>query len=188
MIRTLLIAVCLCVAALAQTRGRPEDTTICSISAHPSKFHNKNVRIRAAALSGMEASILIDIKDGEWNKAWGRINLDFHSWGSDEPKRKFLQLFGEQISPPECNKDKEIMEGMVRVLDPSAPAPTPCFNIICVHCPRYSIVATFTGKLRYSEMERGHARFGHLGMFNLQLDVATVSNLEVTDSQVPSKR
>jgi hypothetical protein len=187
MIRISIIAMCVCIPALSQTRA-PVDTTVCSIAAHPSKFHNKNVRIRATALSGMETSILVDSKDGEWNRACGRINLDLHSAGSDESTSKFLRLFREQISPPECNRDKEIMQGMAHILDPSAPIPAPCFNFICVHCPRYNIVATFTGRLRYSEMEQGHARFGHMGMFNLQLDVATVSNLDVTDTQAPSKR
>jgi len=177
-----------CLPALAQKRG-PVDTSICSIAAHPSKFHSKIVRIRGTALSGMEASCLIDSKDGLRNKECGQINLDFHSAGNDESTSRFLQLFGEQISPPKCNKDEELKQGFAHALDPSVPAPTPCFAnlIFCVHCPRYSIVATFTGRLRYSAKEPGHARFGHLGMFTLQLDVASVSNLEVTDSQSASK-
>jgi len=69
-------------------------------------------------------------------------------------------------------------------MDPSAPAPPPCFNFICLpfSCPRYSIAATFTGKLRYSGRELGHSRFGHLRMFNLQLDVTSISDLDVTDT------
>jgi len=188
MVRTLIIAVCFCIPALGQTRGRPVDTSICSVAAHPSKFSHKNVRIRAMALSGMEASFLMDRKDGEWNKDCGQINLDFSSAGSDESTRRFLQLFAEQISQPKCNQDEELLQGMAHILDPNVPAPTPCFNFICFHCPRYNIVATFTGKLRYSATERGHARFGHLGMFDLQLDVVTVANLEVADTLAPSKR
>jgi len=184
--RPLIIVMFLCITSCAQSRALV-DTTVCSIAAHPSKFHNKNVRIRATASSGMEASILIDSTDGEWNKACGRINLDFHSARGDESTSRFLRLFGEQVSRPECDKDKAITQGMAHVLDPSTPVPAPCFSFLCIHCPRYRIVATFTGKLRYSERER-HARFGHLGMFNLQLDMATASNLEVTDAETTSKR
>jgi hypothetical protein len=189
MIRTLVTVMSLSLPCFGQTRAFI-NTSICAIAAHPSKFHNKNVRIRGTALSGMEASILIDSRDGEWQKQCGRINLDFHSTGTDESTERFLKLFDEQVSPPECNKDEEITKAMAHFLDPSAPPPTPCFpivSVVCIHCPRYSIVGTFTGKLRYSEMERGHARFGHLGMFNLQLDVASVSNLEISDNQSASK-
>lgn len=189
-IRTLVIVMSLCLPCFGQTRAFV-DTSICAIATHPSKFHNKNVRIRGTAVSGMEASFLIDSRDGEGLKECGQINLDFHSTGTDESTERFLKLFDEQVSPPECNKDEEIVKAMAHFLDPAAPAPTPCFPIVsvaCIHCPRYTIVGTFTGKLRYSEMERGHARFGHLGMFNLQLDVATVFDLEITDSQVQSKR
>ena len=130
MIRTLIIAVCLCFPAFGQTRGRPVDTSICSIAAHPSKFSNRNVRIRAMAVSSMEASFLMDSKDGEWNKDCGQINLDFNSAENDESTRRFLQLFAEQVSPPKCNQDEERLQGMAHILDPSVPAPTPCFNFI----------------------------------------------------------
>ncbi len=188
MIRTHIIVIFLvCFPAFGQART-PMDTNICAISAHPSRFHNKNVRIRATALGGMEASILIDTKDGQWNKECGRISLDFHSAGSDDSTSRFLRLFREQISSQECSTDEELKQGTAHILDPNVPAPKPCFSIICVHCPRYRIVATFIGRLRYSAREPGQERFGHMGMFDLQLDVATVSNLEVTDSLASLKQ
>jgi hypothetical protein len=182
-----------CLPALAQKR-EPVDTSICSIAAHPSRFHGKVLRIRGTGYNGMEASVLFDSKEGEWNKECGQINLDFHSAASDESTSRFLQLFREQapeqISSPKCNTQEELKQGLAHLSDPSIPAPAPCLatNIVCISCPRYSIVATFIGKLRYSAKEPGHARFGHLGMFTLQVDVESVSNLAVTDSQSPSKR
>jgi len=161
----------------------PVDKSVCAIAAHPSKFHNKIVRIRAAALSGMEAAILMEGKDGKWNDKCGRINLEFESVEHDETTTKFLELFGTQITSP-C---KELSEGMAHILDPKVPAPKPCLDTVCEHCPRYNIVATFTGKLRYSGREPGHFGFGHLRMFNLQLDVKSVSDLDVTDTQPVSK-
>lgn len=187
MIRALIIVLFLCLPCFGQTRP-VLDTSICSIAAHPSKFHNKNVRIRGTALSGMEASILIDSKDGEWDKQCGRINLDFDSSGTDASTTQFLRLLREQISPPDCNNDKDIMQELAHILDESVPAPAPCVPVVCVSCPRFRIVATFTGRLRYSAREHRQVGFGHLGMFNLQLDVATVSNLEVTDTLAASKR
>jgi len=170
-----------CVLALAQ-KPEPVDTSICTITAHPSRFHNKNVRVRGTASSGMEASFLIvESKDGQWNKQWGQINLDFHSARSDESTSRFLQWFPEQLSPPKCDKDEELRQGLAHALDPSVPAPRPCFATLCYFCPRYSIIATFTGRLRYSGKEPGHSGFGHLGMFNLQLDVTSASDLDVTD-------
>jgi hypothetical protein len=187
MTRAVIIAMVLSIPALGQASTPvPVDTSICSITAHPSKFNSKTVRVRGTAFSGMEASFLLDTKHGEWNKECGQINLDFGSSGRDESTSRFVQLFTEQISAPKCDKDEQTKQGIAHILDPSVPAPTPCFSFICVHCPRYSIAATFTGKLRYSPRARGG--FGHLGMFNLQLDVASVSNFDVTDELAPSKR
>ena len=94
--RSLGVAVLLiCLPAFGQKR-EPVDTSICSIATHPSKFHNKYVRVRGTASSGMEASILIEFKDGKWKQERGRINLEFDSAGSDESTTRFLQLFGEQ--------------------------------------------------------------------------------------------
>jgi len=180
--RSLGVAVLLiCLPAFGQ-KHKPVDTTICSIAAHPSRFHNKYVRVRGKASSGMEASILIDFKDGKWRKECGRINLEFDSAGSDGSTTEFLRLFGEQTAPPKCDSDERLLQGFRHALDRSVPAPPPCFTFICISCPRYSIVATFTGKLRYSSKEPGHIGFGHLGMFNLQLDVTSVSDLDVTDA------
>jgi hypothetical protein len=76
------------VPAIGHPRA-PVGASVCTIAAHPSKFHNKIVRIRAAALSGMEAAILVDGKDGKWNDKCGRINLDFESVEHDETTNKF---------------------------------------------------------------------------------------------------
>ena len=182
MSRSVVMAILLaCLPALAQRR-EPVDTSICAIAVHPSKLHNRVVRVRGTASSGMEASVLFDTQDGEWKKECGHINLEFHSARSDESTSRFLQLFGEQITPPKCDTDERLVQGFRHALDPSVAAPLPCSSYICLWCPRYSIVATFTGKLRYSGREPGHAGFGHLGMFNLQLDVASVSDLDVTDT------
>ena len=175
----------ICLPALAQKR-EPVNTSLCSIATHPSKFHNRYIRVRGTASGGMEASILLEFKDGKWKRECGRINLEFDSAGSDEGTTRFLQLFGEQISPPKCDSDERLTQGFRHAVDPNAPAPLPCSSFICLpnSCPRYSIVATFTGKLRYSGREPGHFGFGHLGMFTLQLDVKNVSDLDVTTIDV----
>ena len=163
----------------------PLGVTVCEIAAHPSKFHNKTVRIRAAAISGMEAAFLTNYREGKDH--CGMVNLDFEAVEHDKATDEFLQLFGAQITFPQCDREKELNAGIAYILDPKAPAPKPCLDSFCWHCPRYNIVATFTGKLRYSGREAGHARFGHLGMFMLQLDVRSVSNLEVADTQPAEK-
>jgi len=185
--RSLGIAVLLvCLPAFGQ-KHEPLNTSICSVAAHPSKFHNKNVRVRGTASSGMEASVLFEVKDGNWNKECGRISLEFGAHGDDESTVRFLHLFGEQMFPPRCG-DEEVMQGFRHAMDPSAPAPSPCSNVICLSCSRYRIVATFVGKLRYSGRERGHLGFGHMGMFDLQLDVASVYDIEVTDTTASPKQ
>lgn len=158
------------------------ETTLCSIAAHAARFHHKIVRVRGAALNGYEASVLIDNnKDGSWNEACGQIHLDFHSSANDLSTKRFLRLFEEQVREPPCNADEEIRRGLMHLYDPNAPPPIPCFKSYCIHCPRYRIEATFVGKVRYSKKEPGHARFGHLGMFDLQLDVSSVSDVDATD-------
>jgi hypothetical protein len=126
----------------------------------------------------MEASLLIDLKDGTWNRECGRIHLDFHSAVSDESTARFLKLFDEQL--PSCSEIKELEQNLKPFPGPRVSPAIPCIE--CISCPRYRIVATFTGRLRYSGKERGHAGFGHLEMFNLQLDVASVSDLDVKDT------
>ena len=154
--------------------------SVCSIGAHPSKFHNKYVRVRGTAISaisvfgGVKVSTLIGFKDGKFRQVCGQINLDLDSAGSDESTTKFLQLFAEQITPPNCNGDERLIQGFRHALDPSIPAPPPCLTFICPSCPRYSIVATFTGKFRYFRGEPGH-------LYDFQLDVISVSDLDVTD-------
>lgn len=157
----------------------PVDISVCAIAAHPSKFRNKTVRIRATAIN-FEGYILMDAKDV--NVKCGRINLDFDSVERDETTKEFLRLFGTQLTSPQCDREKELNEGMAHILDPRVPAPKPCFESYVLG-PRYRIVATFTGTLRYWP----HARFGHGGQFNMQLDVGRVANLDVTDTQPVSK-
>ena len=188
--RRVLTFTVLVVLLLAPSHAKaPIDTSVCAIAANPSKFHNKTVRIRAAAVSGLEAAFLMEGENGTCSAKSGMINLDFESVEhDDETTNNFLRLFGTQVTFPPCDRDKELKEGMAHALDPKAPAPKPCLDSsFCLHCPRYNIVATFIGKLRYSGREPGHARFGHLGMFTVQLDVRSVSNLDVADTQPVNK-
>jgi hypothetical protein len=138
----------------------------------------------------MEASILIDGTEEKWKQECGRIWLDFGSSGSDESTGRFLKLFGEHVPSTTCNKDEELKQGMAHIFDPNVPAPAtkPCNIVYCIDCRRYGIIATFVGKLRYSAREKGHPGFGHLRMYDLQLDVKSVSNLEVTDTLAASSR
>ena len=126
----------------------------------------------------MEANVLVDSKDGKWKQECGRISLDFHTIGNDEPTSKFLRLFHEELSS-DCNNDDEAKQVMAHFADPNVPLPMHCYPTVCLYCRRYSIVATFTGRLRYRTKEQGG--FGHLGMLDVQLDVTQVANLEVTD-------
>src|SRR5262249_3620011 len=138
MIRVLALAVfigCLQVKGYAK---EPLETTVCAIAAHPSTFHNKIVRIRAEALSGMEAATLMDGQDGKLDTKCGRINLNFDSVEHDNTTDQFLKLFGTDRTFPQCDREKELNQGMAHILDPRAPAPKPCFDTLCMHCPRYN--------------------------------------------------
>ena len=179
--RVLAFAVLVVFLAKSSHAKAPLDISVCAIAAHPSKFHNKTVRIRAAAIN-FEGAILMDGKDKKLNVKCGRINLDFDSVEHDETTKRFLTLFGISLTSPQCDREKELNEGMAHTLDPRDPAPKPCFARY-VFGPRYNIVATFTGRLR----SLAHARFGHLGQFNLQLDVSRIENLDVTDIKPVSK-
>lgn len=204
MLRNIALAVCLsCIPAFGQTRA-PVETTLCQVAKHPSRFHNKIVRLRGSAVSGLEASLLIERTEGNWKEECGRIWLDFGDpERRNESTLKFLTLFGEGLPRPsqaQCDKERQqaILRGMARILYPNtsasasdpnapAPAPTPCVQHFCLDCRRYSIVATFTGKLRYSKKEPGdRVGFGHMNAFDLQLDVKSVSNLNVTDTLAAS--
>lgn len=168
--------------AFAQQQ-HPTQTSICAVSAHPSRFHNKIIRVRAAAFGGMEAQILMDIQDGKPNSSCEEVWLEFDSAKSDATTQKFWHLFAERLpeSPP-CNLDRDTLQSFQHALDPSVPAPKPCSMPFCISCPRYNIVATFTGKLRDSEREPGNAGFGHLNQFRLQLEVRTVRDLDIKDT------
>ena len=169
------VALLLCVEVGFCKSPATTDASVCTITKHPTRFQGKNVRIRALASSGMEAAVLLDPQD----EKCGVINLDFHSVANDGSTQRFLKLFGTQLGEvPPCNKDEELRKGLAHVLDPNIPAPAPCVTMICIACPRYRIVATFIGKVRYSRT----GGFGHLGMFELQLDVAGASDLDVSDN------
>lgn len=161
----------------------PLDASVCTIAAHPSMFHNKTVRIHARAVSGYEAAFLMDANEETCPAKKGIINLHLDSAEHDETTDNFLRLFGTEMTYPPCDRDKELSEALAHALDPKAPAPKLCVDTVCFHCPRYNITATFTGKLRWSGREPGHAHFGHLGMFTLQLDVKSVTGLHVADTQ-----
>lgn len=203
MLRVLAIAICLSfVPAFGQTPA-PLDTTLCQIAKHPSRFHNKIVRVRGTAVSGLEASLLIEGTEDNWKQECGRIWLDFGTpRRRNESTLRFLTLLGERpprSSQEQCDKERQqaLLRGMARILypnasastaDPNASAPdsTPCESS-CLDCRRYSIVATFAGKLRYSKKEPGdRVGFGHLNAFEVQLDVESVSNLTVTDTLAAS--
>lgn len=195
----LAIAICvLFIPAFGQTPALL-DTTLCRIAKNPSRFHNKIVRVRGTAVSGLEASLLIEGTADNWKEECGRIWLHFGDSGQrSESTLRFLALFGERTPQPsqtECNKQRQqaLLRGMKQILDPNAsapvsdptaaaPTPTPCEQPVCMDCRRYSIVATFTGKLRYWKRERPTLGFGHLNAFEVQLDVKSVSNLKVTNT------
>ena len=162
--------------AISHARALVE-TSVCAIAAHPSTFRNKTVRVRAAAIN-FEGYILIDSNDGKFSVKCGRINLGFDAVEHDETTNEFLRLLGTQLTSPQCDGENKLNEGMAHILDPRVPAAKPCVDTHVLG-QRYRIVATFIGKLRYSP----HARFGHLGQLNMQMDVGRVANLDVTDTQ-----
>ena len=159
----------------------PVDISVCAIAAHPSKFRNKTVRIRAAAIN-FEGYILVDGKDGKFNVKCGRINLDFDSVEHDETTKEFLRLFGTQLTSPQCDREKELNESMAHILDPRVP-PRRSASIVMFW-------ARGTKSLRPSleNYDTRHMRVSaDGGQFNTQLDVGRVANLDVTDTQPVSK-
>ena len=162
-----------------------QGTSVCAISAHPSRFHNKVITVRAAAVSGMEAQMLMDSKDGKPDSSCGRIWLNLDSRNADATTQRFVKLFGEQLpEPPPCGNDA--LKGVQHALDPNVPGPPPCIRTMCMFCPRYNIVGTFTGRLRDSKKDPRNGGFGHLGQFRFQLDVQTVADLDVNDATLPA--
>jgi hypothetical protein len=89
------------------------DRNVCALASHPSHFQNKIVRIRGTAISGMEANVLVESKDGKWNQDCGRISLDFDSIGNDERTRELLILFSKQLSA-DCINDGEAKQAMAQ--------------------------------------------------------------------------
>lgn len=176
---------CFCFVQAAGQQPQPIDASLCVIAARPARFHNQTVRVRGTAVIATEASLLIESKNGKWNESCGRIWLDFGSATTDQQTKRFLQLAGEQRVRT-CTPEEQLKQGMSSVLASSGQNHPPCVRLFCVDCPRYSIVATFTGRLRDAESQPGGIGFGHLNTFRLELEVETVQKLQITDLQEQS--
>jgi hypothetical protein len=170
-----------CPSAAAQSRI--PTVSICALARNPSHYHGKTVRVRAILSRGIEYVGLEDDKA----PSCAFINLSTEAISNDEETRRFLRLADEEVVPTSASYQQEALTHMMIVLgylpgDKDASPPQPCTFLVCSGCFRYEpVIATFTGKFRYSKKEPGGCGFGHLNLQKFQLDVISVSDVEATD-------
>jgi hypothetical protein len=153
----------------AQDGRRTLNTTVCDIASHQERFDGKIVRVRAQINSGIEVFGLSDPDRKCKNIFWLTYPDLAHT---SQPQ------VGSAIKhiPVELRKDQQFVL-FEKYLDAEI---YPRFlETHCIHCMRYEVTATLTGRVDVATKEqRG---FGHLNGWKIQLVLQTVADIKAKD-------
>jgi len=153
--------------------------SVCALSRNPSRYHGKTVRVRAILSRGME---FVGLQD---DKVPSCVFINLKIISDDEVTRRFQHLAGEEVVPTNADEQETLKHMMIVLgsLPGDSALPHECGTpAVCYGCYRYEpVIATFTGKFRYSKKEPGSVGFGHLNSHKFQLDVTSVSDIQATD-------
>jgi hypothetical protein len=182
------------------TPGRPIDIRLCELVAKPQLLNEETIRVRATVLRGPESTILFD------KSCYARVYL---AWPEEDLRGRmdgsleyaFIHSEGEAKYPARLKwhhppapiklLENDMFKSFFHLLMAEQPERP---GILCVSCPLNSVTATFTGRFEYASMIaiRGRSKqietvdaggFGHLNMWDSQLVVQSVSDVDVKPDQ-----
>jgi len=173
----------------------PIKTTLCQVVASPDSFNGKIVQFRAVVGTGPESSVLRD--ESCFADVWLSMGDD---WTPPAQEFAYMQRFWDFRTPEKLAwKPVPPLQPVVLRRDKAYRRFWKLVDKQCkskgrksafFHCPVYQVMVTFTGRFDYSdgklivtrdvESKRivgiGSIRFGHLGAWNSQLVVQSVSD------------
>jgi hypothetical protein len=178
----------------------PIKTMLCQVVASPEYFNGKIVQFRAAIATGPESSTLKD------DHCFADLWLSVGDTSTPPAAREFAymhtfwdfrtpdQLDWKPVPPllPIMLRKDRAYRRFWKLVDKECKSRG--LNPTSSPCPAYTVAATFTGRFDYSdgklvvtrevESKRivgiGAARFGHLGGWNSQLALESLSNVAAT--------
>lgn len=183
-------------------RHKIVETTVCKILDSPSSYNNKLVKIRGIVSVSSEYSTLDDTKCGDGLGIWfafadgsGPPGLEMIVNGIGIPGGKNSEGGRTRPIPVHLIRDAGYLD-LVRYLQLSAKGAT-CLDQPASpdvpDCTTYRVAATFTGRIDSVSKAThiAHLRksfqappdfkgFGHMGLFDAQMVVQLVENVEVT--------
>lgn len=184
--------------ALVAAASEPIETTLCDIHKNPDKFNGKTVIVRATVVNGFEASLLRDktcdahvwFEAGdrepmspatEYARIKSEADLDHPQRLHWHPMPKVDQPF---IVVKEDREFEKLKSSIAAFYQPERQVP-------CYNCPLYSVTATFTGRLDYTDRTWKALRgkdgkklgtigggFGHLGASRFRLVMEAVKQVD----------
>jgi hypothetical protein len=178
--------------------NEPIPATLCEIVGTPGRFDGKIVRIRATIQTGLEASVLVD----EGCQPEANVWFEFASSYSSAPPASEYALIKSLADlrqaamltwiPIDARPVVKLqIDSNYKKLHRFLNKPYKTRDgVICMGCPLYSVTATFTGRFDHSDgifkvvrhdgagsMTVGVQRFGHLGGWDSQIIVGSVSEV-----------
>ena len=195
--RTLLLFVCL--VALGASHAQTVDTTVCEVLKNPAAFDGKIVRLKGTVISGFDEFAIKDSSCGQAvNGIWlsypegtkaksgpvamVQLRLDKNSPAATVPNRAPVTL--------DKNKDFKQFDTLLA---------TPHKGGLCLGCMKYTVTATFTGRIDGSKTtgatREGTGKFtsvdgfGNMNLYPARLvlqSVADVSSTEIDYSKSPT--
>ncbi len=181
---------------------RVVEITVCKILDNPSAYNNKLVKVRGIVSVSSEYSTLDDPKCAEGLGIWfvfadgsGPPGLEMTVNGKGTPGGKDLKGVRTPPIPVHLIRDAGYLE-LIRYLQLSAKGAS-CFDRPASpdvpDCTTYRVAAVFTGRIdsvskathaahlrQSSQAPSDFKGFGHMGLFDAQLVVQSVENVEAT--------
>jgi hypothetical protein len=183
---------------------RPLETSVCKISAEPSAYNNKLVKVRGNVQASSEYSLLVD-EHCPGNEIWfafadGSVPPQVEAFmpgngiaGGPDSKGKHTQPLSVHLIKDanylELRKYLEISAKGEACADGPPPALPP-------DCTTYRVTASFTGRVdgvskriheahlkRSSHSPVDWKGFGHMGMFDAQIVVQSLENVVAVDDE-----
>jgi hypothetical protein len=186
---------------------KPIDTTVCKIMENPSAFNNKVVKVRGHVEVNFEYSVLAgdDCSDGIWfaladGSGPPGLVMTVNGWG--KPGGKNSKGARVRPVPVELVRDSnyEKFEHYMRVKAEGKPCVNDPFQPTPTDCAVDRVTATFTGRIdsvskkihaahvKRSPFDHNDGRgFGQMGMFDAQLVLQSVDDVDAIDSFGRSK-
>jgi hypothetical protein len=179
----------------------PIATTLCEVAKAPSRFDGKIIRVRATVRIGLEASTLVATNCPQNSSVWFEVAsshpisspaTEYALLGSladlqHVDRLNWVPIEGRPVVTFQADSNYKTLQKYrnqtYRMRDGAA----------CMGCPLYSVTATFVGRFDHADhrfkavrdkdtgrMTIGGGAFGHLGGWDSQIVVGSVSEVVAT--------